>query len=398
MSLEEYLNTGIFFGMGMANLTFMKRLIFLSFYTVIGAAVCFSILSCSNRTKTSEKAVADSSKLEAASLKDSVGSAKFPPLPIDYDKTKVLENMYVVDRAGVEFRQGAAKDAPVLGKYPYGTKLDIIGEEGEWFAIMDRIQRDYKGANGETGDITQWEKVYVAKSKLGKQDKITISPKELNSIVSINVNGKETYYEKGHALDQYLHLELIDEQTFLAAQKTAKDYLIKDTLSYTKNGKILELPLTNGKKLTFTDKDIDNELESRFFYKGHYDFLNAFAIEGNYWESADVRLFDRQDGHLIVECGDYPLFSPDLKYLVTLHADPYESTGDLQLFHVKQGKVTPMVFISFKEWMPTWKPELMFWGKDGSIYTAANHVNGYWGEDGSLSDRAQFIRIKILKH
>jgi len=173
--------------------------------------------------------------------------------------------------------------------------------------------------------------------------------------------------------------------------------MIKDTLSYTKNGKILELPLENGKKLTFTDKDIDNELESMYSYMGHYDFLNAFAVAGNYWESADVRLFDRKDGHLIVECGDYPFFSADKKYLMAFHADPYESTGDLQLFHVKQGKVIPMISVSFKEWMPTWKEELLFWGKDGHIYTAANHINGYWGEEGSLSERSQFIRIKLLE-
>jgi hypothetical protein len=48
--------------------------------------------------------------------------------------------------------------------------------------------------------------------------------------------------------------------------------------------------------------------------------------------------------------------------------------------------------------MPTWKEELMFWGKDGCIYTAANHVDGYWGEEGSLNERSQFIRIKILPH
>ncbi len=384
--------------MGMATLTVMNKLLFLPLYVVVGGILSVAISGCGNNTKSKVADLSDSAKHETAPSKDTVVSAKFPPLPIDYDKTKVLRNMYVVDRNGVELRQGASDDAPLLGKYPYGTKLDIIGEEGEWIAIMDRIQRDYKGANGETGDITQWEKVYVAKSKLGKQDKITISPKDLNMIVSLRVKGEEKYDEKGHTLDQYLHLELIDEQTFLAARSSAKDYMIKDTLSYKKEGKILELPLTNGKTLTFTDKDIDNELESRYFYRGHYDFLNAFAVEGNYWESSDVRLFDRKDGQLIVECGDYPLFSIDKKYLLTLHADPYESTGDLQLFHVKQGKVSPLFFISFKEWMPTWKPELMFWGKDGCIYTAANHVNGYWGEEGSLSDRSQFIRIKLLEY
>ncbi|WP_433901802.1 hypothetical protein [Sphingobacterium puteale] len=375
----------------------MKRLLFLPAYMLVGSTILMGMLSCGDGAKKKVIQKADSVQMDVSAIKDTAVAEKFPPLPINYDQTKVLKNLYVIDRAGVVLRQGADDNAPALGKYPYGTKLDVIGEEGEWLAVMDRIQRDYKGPNGEANDVTQWEKGYVAKSKLGKQDKITISPKDLNIIVSQRVNGKENYYEKGHPLDQHLFLELIDEQTFLAARNTAEDYLIKDTLSYIKNGKILELPLANGKKLTFTDKDIDNELESRYSYMGHYDFLNAFAVAGNYWESADVRLFDRQDGHLIVECGDYPFFSADKKYLMTLHADPYESTGDLQVFHVKQGKVIPMLSVSFKEWMPTWKEELMFWGKDGYIYTAANHVNGYWGEEGSLSERSQFIRIKLLK-
>ncbi|OOG18332.1 hypothetical protein BWD42_13835 [Sphingobacterium sp. CZ-UAM] len=374
----------------------MKRLLFLPLCMLVGGTISIGMLGCGDRSeKTAKKG--DSIQMDSFAVKDTAVTEKFPPLPINYDQTKVLKNLYVVDRAGVVLRQGADESAPALGKYPYGTKLDVIGEEGGWIAVMDRIQRDYKGANGEAIDVTQWEKVYVEKSKLGKQDKITISPKDLNIIVSQTVNGKESYYEKGHPLEKYLFVELIDEQAFLAARSTAKNYLIKDTLSYSKNGDVLELPLTNGKTLTFTDKDIDNESEARYSYMGHYDFLNAFVVAGNYWESADVRLFDRKDGHLIVECGDYPFFSVDKKYLMTLHADPYESTGDLQLFHVKQGKVSPLISVSFKEWMPSWKEELLFWGKDGHIYAAANHVNGYWGEDGSLSERSQFIRIKLLE-
>ncbi len=375
---------------------FMNRLLFLPLLLLIGSILAIGTLSCDRTTKDKGTGAKDSSIVKLVAVKDTITLAQFPPLPIDYEKTKVLKNSYVVDRSGVELHQGPDQSAPVLGKYPYGTKLDVIAEEGDWVAVMDRIQRDYKGARGEKGDVTRWEKVYVAKSKLGKQDQITISPKDLNLIVSITINGRETYYEKGHSLDEYLRLELIDEQTFSAARKTSKDYLIKDTMSYFKNGKVLELPLKNGEKLIFRDKGVDSELEEQYSYKGHYDFLNAYAVEGNYWESSDVRLFDKQDGHLIVECGASPFFSSDKNYLMTLLADPYESTGDLQLFHVKQGKVSPMLFVRFKEWMPTWKEELIFWGKDGCIYTVANHINGYWGDEGALNEKAQFIRISIL--
>ncbi|MDM1296121.1 SH3 domain-containing protein [Sphingobacterium sp. N143] len=373
----------------------MKRLLFLPLCMLVGGTISIGMSGCAEGAKKRGVQKEDSIQNNLTASKDT--AEKFPPLPINYDQTKVLKNLYVTDRAGVVLRQGADESAPALGKYPYGTKLDIIAEEGEWIAVMDRIQRDYKGADGETNDVTQWEKVYVEKSKIGSHDKITISPKDLNLIVSQHVKGQERYYERGHQLDEYLHLELISEQDFIQARKTAEDCLIRDTLSYPKHDHVLELPLVNGKKLIFKDKKTDSDDEAEFNYIGHCDALNAFAIAGNYWESGDVRLFDRHDGQLIVACKDYPYLSPDKNYLMTLHADPYESTGDLTIFHVKQDKISQMIFLSFRQWMPSVDTHLIFWGKDGHIYAAVNHKDAYWDENGSLKEKHQYIRITILK-
>jgi len=189
---------------------------------LVGGTISMGISGCGDGSKKTDTQKGDSTQMDSVAVKNTAVTEKFPPLPINYDQTKVLKNLYVIDRAGVVLRQGADENAPALGKYPFGTKLDVIAEEGEWIAVMDRVQRDYKGANGEANDVTRWEKVYVAKSKLGKQDKITISPKDLNIIVSQTVNGKESYYEKGHPLDKYLLVELIDEQTFFSGPKYGK--------------------------------------------------------------------------------------------------------------------------------------------------------------------------------
>lgn len=384
--------------MGIAIFTMMKKLPFLPIRMILSVAVLAGLsCSCGNPAKNTQVRQRDSAQSAILSARDTVAAPEFPALPINYDQTTVLKNVYVIDREGAVLRQGADQKAPALGRYPYGTKLDVIGEEGDWIAVMDRIQRSQKEADGQTVEVTRWEKVYVAKAKLGTQDKIKLSPKDLNLILLQKVGDKENYYEKGQPLDKYLHLELIDEQTFLAAKRTAQDEMLKDTLSYKKTGMTLDLPLKNGRRLTFTDHDIDNEHHARYDYMGHYDFLNAYAVSGSYWESGDVRLFDRNDGHLIVECGDYPHFSTDKKYLMTLHADPYETTGDLQLFHVKQGKIAPMLFFSFKCWMPAGEEDLTFWGRDGHIYAAVNHIDAYWTEKGFLSDRYQFLRIKVLE-
>jgi len=91
--------------MGMATLTVMNKLLFLPLYVVVGGILSVAISGCGNNTKSKVADLSDSAKHETAPSKDTVVSAKFPPLPIDYDKTKVLRNMYVVDRNGVELRQ-----------------------------------------------------------------------------------------------------------------------------------------------------------------------------------------------------------------------------------------------------------------------------------------------------
>ena len=141
--------------MGIATLTFMNRPLFSPLFLFLGATLSMAILSCGHNTKVNGADLKDSAELKTVAVKDTMAAAKFPPLPIDFDKTKVLKNTYVVDRAGAELRQGADKAAPLLGRYPYGTKLDVIGEEGEWIAVIDRIQRDYSENNGEKGDITR---------------------------------------------------------------------------------------------------------------------------------------------------------------------------------------------------------------------------------------------------
>ncbi|QRQ60959.1 hypothetical protein [Sphingobacterium multivorum] len=98
----------------------MNRQLFSPLSLFLGATLFMGILSCGHNTRVNNTDLKDSSELKTIAVKDTMDAAKFPPLPIDYDRTKVLKNTYVVDRAGVELRQGADGAAPLLGKYPYG--------------------------------------------------------------------------------------------------------------------------------------------------------------------------------------------------------------------------------------------------------------------------------------
>jgi len=46
------------------------------------------ILSCGHNTRVNNTDLKDSSELKTIAVKDTMDAAKFPPLPIDYDRTK----------------------------------------------------------------------------------------------------------------------------------------------------------------------------------------------------------------------------------------------------------------------------------------------------------------------
>ena len=90
---------------------------------------------------------------------------------IDYDNVNVLNVGYVINRYGAEIKQTTSNSSKTLLKHDYGERVDIIeNENDEWFAIRERIRREYI-EDGMQQVVIAWEKVYVSK----KQDSIILA-------------------------------------------------------------------------------------------------------------------------------------------------------------------------------------------------------------------------------
>lgn len=316
-------------------------------------------------------------------------------IAIDYDNTPVLKQVLVTDKQGAVARQLPSGAAREVEKYTFGQKLEVIEDRDGWYAIRDRIYREYDDNNDGIieRDVSKWEKVFVKKDQTGSTDSVALTSDDLNIMSYLSVNKDYEHFEEGEALNDYLRFELIDKALFESKRPLAVDFLSKDKSIKKRNGVIL-IP-TAGKVVTFTDNEADHDGYQVFESVGQIAPLNQYLVNGAYWESGDYTMIDKDTGETTQTFIDYPHISPNKKNIVSAYANPYEQATDLELYKIDGKKITPIMRAGFKNWMPAVEPEDMFWARDGYLYLAVNHSAAFWKEDGSLNDTFQYIRIKV---
>jgi len=361
----------------------MKTLLNITFSTLL-----LTFFSCGNNGQPNETTV-QGSVSDTLTTEDENSGNK-----IDYDKTKILKSIYVVDRKGTEIKQQADKKSKTLGTYEYGTKLDVIEETEEWFGVRDRITREFL-RNGSKIESTGWEKVYVSKSQTGSINEITLVPSDLNIISSLTTNKKAENFETDKELNDFLKIELIDKRLFDSKRSSSINYLLADTTEIKKKKGIIELKC-QAKVKKYIDKPDAEESMQVFNYVGQFEFLNKYLIGGSYYEGLDYKFVDKSSGEETQTFGEYPNISADKKHIICIYTNPYETTADLELYSINNKQIKHIMSASFKNWMPTVEPGEMFWSNDGYLYLTVNHVNSFWKQDGNLNDTCQYIRIKIL--
>lgn len=316
-------------------------------------------------------------------------------IELDYDNTPVLKQVLVTDKQSAVARQLPSGAAREVEKYTFGQKLDVIEDRGGWYAIRDRIYREYDDDNDGIveRDVSKWEKVFVKKDQTGSTNSIALNSDDLNIISYLSVDEDYEYFEEGKALNDYLKIELIDKALFDKKRPLAVDFLSKDKSIKKRNG-VISIP-TAGKVVTFTDNEVDHDGYQIFEDVGQIAPLNQYLVSGGYWESSDYTMIDKDTGETTQTFIDYPHISPNKKYIISSYTNPYEQATDLELYKIDGKKITPIMRAGFKNWMPAVEPKDIFWAKDGYLYLAVNHSAAFWTVDGDINQQYQYIRIKM---
>ncbi|UKJ08594.1 hypothetical protein [Solitalea lacus] len=225
-------------------------------------------------------------------------------------------------------------------------------------------------------------------------DLAKLTSQDLNMVSFLQEGEKLEHYKDGKPLKQYLELEVIDQSLFEAKKVSSVDFLLADTLALTKNDGVIEL-ICKKNTVQYVDKPDAEEDRQVYNYVGQIEFLNKYVISGSYWEDSDYKLIDKTSGESET-FGDYPFISADKKSIVCIKPNPYETTGDLELYSINNGKMKFIMGASFTNWMPATEEDVAFWSTDGYFYFVAFHSKEFWHQDGKLNAQYQYLRLKVL--
>ncbi|MGB2783944.1 hypothetical protein [Psychrobacter sp.] len=316
-------------------------------------------------------------------------------IEIDYDDTTVLKQVYVTEKDGAIARQLPSGAARKVKSYTFGEKLDVIEDRKDWYTVRDSIDRQYDENNDGVIDksISQWEKVFVKKDLTDDASDIRLTDEDIHTIRYLSV-GDFQFFDEEKQLDKYLEIELIDRALFEKKRPIAVNFLSKNAKGVHKKSGVLSIPTTN-KLVTFADNDVDNDGYQIFDYIGQMNVFNQHIVHGSYWEAWDYKMIDKHTGAITQTFSGYPYLSPDKKYIITTHTNPYEEQTELTLYKVYGKNFATVLDVGFSRWMVVGEMEDSFWARDGYLYLSVNHRATVWTAEGDLNQQHQYIRIKV---
>ncbi|MDB5283289.1 MAG: uncharacterized protein JWO06_2364 [Bacteroidota bacterium] len=284
------------------------------------------------------------------------------------DSLKWIEPIYVVDPNGIDLRLQAGEESELDEHVPFGTKLEIHGEQNGWLVI-------------QKPNFTQGYLLYGKKESTGNEAAMPLSHEILNDCSEPN----------------RLDIIPIGKQQFLAAKKTSINYLVADTNLIKKQDSVLELK-TKAKPVKFTDH-MQGEGYFLTTYKGQYKVLNKYVISGIGYEEGFSMLIDKTTGNITYFESRFPYLSASKKYVMCIYTNIYENTTDLQLDSLAKDTVISLVRATYKNWQTADENPEMFWGRDECFYAAVVPSAVAWVPDrkreGQVMPNTHFRYIKI---
>lgn len=197
-------------------------------------------------------------------------------------------------------------------------------------------------------------------------------------------------------LHSFLTFTSITPEEYWAQQRMAASNVIVDTLSIWKINDTLHLPLEHGEKI-FVDTNMYIESREEYNYLGTIPKLYVYLVQGVYWEEYDYKWISMLDGSVVFSFSGYPHISGDLKYVISLYADPYDMETELIVCSLKNNIIQPEFGAAFKNWMPSADDNKVFWGADGNLYVPYQQPSKFWNENGDFNEDYKYLKVELFR-
>jgi hypothetical protein len=192
-------------------------------------------------------------------------------------------------------------------------------------------------------------------------------------------------------------IEQVSKEVFEFAKKEYVEKLLRDTLSYKKQNRIITLPLTSNSNARRVFKDsiqgLEDENRKEYSYLGQLKEIDYYLVSVNYWEHFEVLLIDKKSGNSYT-VWSVPLLSPNNKFIAAIL--PYGLEGEpvgIQILSVDKtnyNQINKVIEIDQR----TWNPIDFVWENDNSIILKVTAIPDF-SKGEKESKEYKFVRLKI---
>jgi hypothetical protein len=303
---------------------------------------------------------------------------------VDVFDIPTIKTLFVTRSGGSFIYEMPDKKSAILDTLEYGHLVEVVGEEGEWYQIKERVSRSFI-RSGNMIHSSGWEVVNIPKQNVGE-------------LTQIKLKGSELFetYDKAPVKGK-IELQLISEAEFNSARNKKESFLVKQEALVSSKDSVLTIATGNGAKkdyISTPDAEVDMQV---FNYVGHIHYLNAYLLGIGYYEGGEYKLYDATSGEEVISFNDYPEISPDGRYIVSMYTNPYEQSTDFQLHTIgPDKKIKKELEASFSNWMLALEPYEVYWVDKTTLVMKVVHSKAFWDETGNLNNDSQYLKMKIL--
>ena len=185
-------------------------------------------------------------------------------------------------------------------------------------------------------------------------------------------------------LNEGLLIETISEKEYELANQKKFRYYLKDTLALIKIRNSIKIG-----KTVLTDKSsADGRLEF-YNYLGYFSIMNQYLIRGEYLDSLDYKMIDKNSGEIKYSFIDYPIISQNGNFVTVCKTNEFENQTYFEIYNYSNGFYKNAFKATFTNWRVIDFEKYAFWGNEGSFYLKVNRM-----DSDDLSDEA-YLRITL---
>ncbi|GEM_PF-5282408 len=304
------------------------------------------------------------------------------------DNQDFIDTLYVTAKDGLEIRNKPSIESSLLGVLPYGKKVHLINmdkeiiHEKKFVSIYEYIPND---------NTYEHRVVYVDSEYLGQIEEIKLSKDLLCETYFYNTTDENNFEDE--CVDKsILKFNLVAENK--VNQKTILSK-IPDTTYITKVDGTLTIPLQkSNNNLIFKDVLKDNDNYREYKYYGYSEPLNKHLIYEAFYEGGEFFFVDKVNGKEKISFIGYPFISPNNEIIVTFNANPYENSGELEIFKItSKNKIEKLFSGNFKNWMPLDQDNILSIDNNNVIIKVL-YSKVFWNKDGNLNSK-NFQLLKL---